>query len=106
MEESSSNTSTKPCDYLSLLCQIEELSNLVIKCNNPDHGLREPSVISALEEIFENLTINIKKLAIKWCNPDSGLREPLDNSALKAIFENQTIDIENLSNGKKAVKKV
>ena len=106
MEQSSSNTSTKTCDYLSLLRQIEELSNLVIKWNNPDHGLRERSNISPLKKIFEDLTIDIKKLAIIWYNPGHGLRKRLDFSALEEIFENLTINIENLSNEQKAVKKV
>lgn len=64
MEESSSeSTATEACDYLSLLQQIEELSNLAIEWNNLDPVSRKPFDISASETIFENLTLNIKNLS-------------------------------------------
>lgn len=64
MEESNSQTSSnQTCDYLNILKQIEELSNLMIEWNNPDHVSREPLDISTLEAIFEKLTTDIKNLA-------------------------------------------
>jgi len=64
MEESNSTTSEirKP-NYLSLLQEIDNLSNLSIDLNNPCNVTVETRDVSKIDTIFDNVTENINRIS-------------------------------------------